>query len=346
MKLFVTLFAALLLFGATAFAQITIHNTDFSSAGYSYTWGVSDDTASFSSGSAGVNQTWTFNSTYWDATERHTFVAPSSTPHGTQFPNATRADHVEPIHGSGEESYIYHQITSSQFLQIGEAFTDTIVTFQPAWLVGPLPLTYGANWTSVMYYERALVPGFIMGTRDSTLWTVDGWGTVTTPYGGTQAALRVFTRHWLTVSLNGTPLQAFQLISYAWLNQAGNSVVVLTSNAEDTDPNFTTGTIAMMGAPLAAEPVRGPVAQSLAVGQNYPNPFNPTTDIPVTLAKNSQVTLEIFDQLGQLVSREEHNLPAGSHSFAVNGSRWATGMYFARVSTGAEQQVLKMNLLK
>ena len=52
----------------------------------------------------------------------------------------------------------------------------------------------------------------------------------------------------------------------------------------------------------------------LALGAAYPNPFNPQTQIPVTLARDGFVRLEVFDAAGRRVRTLHHgHLAAGQH---------------------------------
>ncbi len=66
--------------------------------------------------------------------------------------------------------------------------------------------------------------------------------------------------------------------------------------------------------------------------QNYPNPFNPSTVIKYGLPENSNVTLEIFNTLGQsvgvLVDAEK---PAGFYEAAWNASNLSSGIYLIKI---------------
>ena len=135
-------------------------------------------------------------------------------------------------------------------------------------------------------------------------------------------------------------------MGYVWYTAGGLDVVSVTSDDGVTDPNFSTGFLEMSSFGDPAEPPRGPVAQNFAVGQNYPNPFNPATTLPVELQRNARVTMKIYDETGRLVSQEEFNLPAGQHNFPSTVRHWRTGTYFANVSAGADQQTVKMQLVK
>jgi hypothetical protein len=83
------------------------------------------------------------------------------------------------------------------------------------------------------------------------------------------------------------------------------------------------------------------------LNQNYPNPFNPSTTITYALPKQSQVTLKVFNLLGQevatLVNAEQ---PTGTHVVVFDASRLASGVYFYRLEAGTFTQVHKMMLMK
>ncbi len=74
--------------------------------------------------------------------------------------------------------------------------------------------------------------------------------------------------------------------------------------------------------------------------QNYPNPFNPSTTIKFDLPQTSNVTLKIFDILGEEVATiVSDRLTAGSYSY-----RWsqpagmASGVYLYRLEAGDPSQ--------
>lgn len=84
-----------------------------------------------------------------------------------------------------------------------------------------------------------------------------------------------------------------------------------------------------------------------ALNQNYPNPFNPTTTIGYSIPQSADVSLEVYNVIGQQVSRIElGRQPAGEHTFNFDGSRLASGVYLYRIDAGFSNQMKKMVLIK
>ncbi|MCB9511074.1 MAG: hypothetical protein H6695_12860 [Deferribacteres bacterium] len=93
------------------------------------------------------------------------------------------------------------------------------------------------------------------------------------------------------------------------------------------------------------------------LGQNHPNPFNPETEIRFELPEASQVTLAVYNTIGQEVARlVETTLPAGQHraiwrGMSWNGSLAPSGIYFYRLEALAKSgerviMINKMSLLR
>lgn len=82
--------------------------------------------------------------------------------------------------------------------------------------------------------------------------------------------------------------------------------------------------------------------------QNYPNPFNPTTTVRFTLPKNGEVSLIVYNSLGQKVMKVINNklLSAGSHYITMDMSGFTSGVYFYSLKQRNNTQIQKMVLLK
>lgn len=88
-----------------------------------------------------------------------------------------------------------------------------------------------------------------------------------------------------------------------------------------------------------------PVAYTL--GQNYPNPFNPVTIVQYSLSRRVNVSLRVYNTLGQLVATLVNEVESGGHhEVRFDGGKLASGVYFYRLTTDEFDQARKMLLLR
>ncbi|WP_103665925.1 cellulase family glycosylhydrolase [Gracilimonas amylolytica] len=85
----------------------------------------------------------------------------------------------------------------------------------------------------------------------------------------------------------------------------------------------------------------------ISLKQNYPNPFNPTTQITYSLTEPAEVTLTIFNSLGQEVAQIINSRQAaGTYTVPFNGDNLTSGLYMYRLQTNAQTITRKMMLIK
>ena len=81
--------------------------------------------------------------------------------------------------------------------------------------------------------------------------------------------------------------------------------------------------------------------------QNYPNPFNPITKINWQMPARSQVTLKVYDVLGnEVASLVNEDKEAGYHSIDFDGGELPSGVYFYSLRAGNFIDTKNMILLK
>jgi len=81
--------------------------------------------------------------------------------------------------------------------------------------------------------------------------------------------------------------------------------------------------------------------------ENYPNPFNPTTSIKYDIANNSFVKLTVYDVTGKAVETlVNETMNAGKYEATFNGSKYASGVYFAKIEAGSYNHIVKMLMVK
>ena len=94
------------------------------------------------------------------------------------------------------------------------------------------------------------------------------------------------------------------------------------------------------------------IPTEFALHENYPNPFNPTTTLRFDLPELSDMTLIIYNMLGQTVKTFSlQNTPAGYHSVTWNatndyGDPVGAGVYLYQLQANQFVKTRKMVLLK
>ncbi len=125
--------------------------------------------------------------------------------------------------------------------------------------------------------------------------------------------------------------------------------VVLRGDGEITIPAAPAGRYRITVAKTVALPATAMLLQ------NYPNPFNPVTTIPFALPVQSQVTLTVFNVLGEAVATlvDHASQDAGYHQVLFDASKLSSGIYYYQLqavpndqTAAVFQQVQKLVLIK
>ncbi len=89
------------------------------------------------------------------------------------------------------------------------------------------------------------------------------------------------------------------------------------------------------------------IPTKFALEQNYPNPFNPSTTIKFSIPQKTNVKLNIYNSIGELVTTlVNEEKPAGNYSVKWDSHNLASGIYYYRISAGDFNEVKKMILMK
>lgn len=95
------------------------------------------------------------------------------------------------------------------------------------------------------------------------------------------------------------------------------------------------------------ELVEAGLPESSLLSQNYPNPFNAVTVINYQLPTVNHVRLEVYDLLGQRIATLVNSpQQAGCRKAIWDGSDYASGVYFYRLTAGDLADTRRMILLK
>ena len=186
----------------------------------------------------------------------------------------------------------------------------------------------GENWTSLLdqptiednflnnIHFTDINKGWVVGDAGTVLYTVDGGTTWIPQQSGT------------TNNLNNVFFTDF---NNGWII-GDNGTILHTSNA---------------GVTFIEEAQANVIPTEFLLFQNYPNPFNSSSIIKYSIPKSSQVSLKIFNALGQeietLVNEEK---PVGTYQVNWNAVNLPSGIYFYQLQAGDFIQTRKMILLK
>jgi PKD repeat protein len=89
------------------------------------------------------------------------------------------------------------------------------------------------------------------------------------------------------------------------------------------------------------------VAADFVLLSNYPNPFNPVTTVNLITGTRAEVTLQVFNLLGQkVITLYDGKISAGNHNFQFDGSPYSSGVYVIQLEINNQTLINKMLLLK
>jgi uncharacterized delta-60 repeat protein len=157
-----------------------------------------------------------------------------------------------------------------------------------------------------------------------------------------------------TARYNGPSNALDEAIGVA-VDTAGN--VYITGHSKGVNQNFDYLTIKYSQGTIGVEDVLQ-IPKFYQLCQNYPNPFNPSTRIQYQVPSISQVTLKVYDVLGNevatLVNEEkpagryevEFNPASGIRNLPASRQGLASGIYFCRLQTENYSKTIKMLYLK
>ncbi len=106
--------------------------------------------------------------------------------------------------------------------------------------------------------------------------------------------------------------------------------------------NFTIdGTLGVIETKTDIQPV------TYVLEQNYPNPFNPSTTISFSLPNSGNISLKVYNVVGQEVATLLNGYKTvGQYNVTFNASNLSSGVYFYRLDAGSYTVAKKMLLVK
>jgi len=89
------------------------------------------------------------------------------------------------------------------------------------------------------------------------------------------------------------------------------------------------------------------IPESFSLSSAYPNPFNPSTNMTLGLDADGQVSMMVYNLVGQVVDvLVDGYMSAGYHQVTWNASNVPSGVYIVKVNTGTNTSIQKVMLMK
>lgn len=325
-----------------ASAQITITNADMPSVNDTFRLSTTIDTWSIDPTLTGANYTWDFSFLTPNAQDVDTAVSVGSTPflYQVYFNNAFvypawKADFAVAGQGftvggvaSVSDVYDYFKNSSSKYENVGFGSTISGIPSStrkdPIEVIYEFPLNYLDTYTNFSQFEFNIPTIMTYKQKMDKSAEVDGWGSITTPYG-TFNALRVKFTLDLTDSIYidalGFPLVTPRPTSYEyhWL-AAGQDVPILKLIA-------TTGDV------VTQIIYKDHLVTNIGINENkneialsmYPNPASNNVYITSDVVLNDVL---VFDATGREIFASKIN--GNRYTLPLNAN-WKNGVYFVEV---------------
>jgi hypothetical protein len=164
----------------------------------------------------------------------------------------------------------------------------------------------------------------------------------------TSSRVKLCTYYFSVSNWLGTDMITFDTS----LNSAGGATQISNDAAGNEISPFMMTPLVLQDPSDANDPGNLDLPADFALAQNYPNPFNPSTVIGFALPTRQNVTLSVYNLLGQKVrTLRDEEMDAGNHEVvwdATNegGAKVASGVYFYKLTTEDFVDTKKMMLLK
>ena len=86
---------------------------------------------------------------------------------------------------------------------------------------------------------------------------------------------------------------------------------------------------------------------AFSISNAYPNPFNPTTNLTLNMNENGNVSVKVYNVIGQVVDvLVDEYMDAGTYSLMWDATDAPSGLYLIESTVGSKVENQKVMLLK
>lgn len=342
-------------------AQITITSADMPNAGDTLRISMTNSIGSNIASATGANHTWNYSNLTPSSQRVERFDSPNTftSPYNLLF-NIFNTSYGKDNYTITSipiptvqitAAYDFYKESNNDLRQIGAGYVINSVPlpfiYNSPDIIYKFPLNY-QNVDSSNYGFGLPIPSIgYYGQSGKRVNTVDGWGTLTTPYGTFQT-LRVKSAVYATdtiflTSLNfGSKVTRPLKYEYKWL-AAGSKIPVLQIDANVTGANQTI-TAVLYRDSLRSVPQVG-ITETTNINQVsiYPNPATDKAIVSYVLNTTSEVSIHLIDMLGRKVYEEKiEKSVSGNYLKEIDVTGFSKGLYFVNLKINSVETTQKL----
>jgi len=287
------------------------------------------DTTGVLPGDSGAGKIWNFSNLDIQTTYvAYNYVAPSVTPYGALFPDATVSYANDPVYG-------YYKVTSSEYETIGMSSSVNSWIYSDPEVMFTYPFSYGSNLVDSLYATSFYlgINHYRIGTRTTV---ADGYGTLILPSGRYNNLLRVKVIQNYSDSSSTNVVHVYG-VTYSWYDGVNKTPALTISTFSNTVGGSTTS-IKMVNVSSAVDGVADnkKIQESIVL---YPNPANNKVSItlPETWATIENI-ISVYNTRGLLMLLKH----ACDKSIELDISTLPVGIYIINITGNANTLVSKL----
>lgn len=344
MKKLYTLILSITLFTGTTKAQLSLTKA-FNEpivADINNTQGFDSLSSAAIPKNAGASQTWDFSAfTSNTVVAALTYTTPSSTPNYTDFPTST----IVEDDGNGMLNYFQSTTSTYELNGIADVGNGLLMIFTNNAIAAQWPIAFNYSLTDT--YAGTVSLSTYSGTLNGTITTTaPGNGVVMLPGSQTFSnCLQVKTVNKLTGSVSspiGPVTLTISTIDYTYYSNTQKFPIITIS--------YQNQTLNSIAGPTVTSSATSKINSAVYSGVNeltfdnsysvYPNPSTGIFTVELSNPTSETISIEIFDQLGQVVRKEELGNTSVKTSINIQGIN--PGVYFVRTNAGKRSSVKKL----
>ncbi len=354
-------FIFMIVFSTCIFAQITVATTDLPTSASKIRLSTATTVGSINYAATGANYNWDFSTLVATSQTIDTFVAVTATSiyYYPSFITSANQAEKQPNVNLGimtlSNEYNFYKNATASYAMIGYGAQFSVIPvpiplkYDNPDVMYKFPLNYNNTDSSVSKGSVSLPTLGYFGEKKNRKNLVDGWGTLTTPYGTFQV-LRVKSVINVTDSLHLDTIMTFPInitraiTEYKWIaKNIGYPLLTITETSTAGLPATKTYVYVDSLRQFAGiEPIKDISKTELKL---YPNPAKDQITIEYNLNTTAEVDISVYDLTGKKVKtllKKEQN--RGSYELPVNllSDGFNKGIYFIKLNVDNNTIVKKL----